>query len=255
MSSTHFKIIISAYNIDRYIERILLSVFNQDYYNYECIVIDDGSTDKIKSLVEGFVKGNGCKDSFTLYKNEKNLGKGHCLYDAISKLDADDDDVIICLDDADWFGGGGVLSALNEYYKDSDCWLTYGSYIRASDGVSSRNYNVSEYPKNIRQSGDFRGEQWRAAQPYTFRYFLARELKREDLLDDDGDFYKMDVFKALMLPLMEMSREHIRFISDVMCVHNDLLPKKINTLTEQQKTDISMRVLKNHSKRERFELL
>ena len=49
-----FSIIISAYNIEDYIKRAIKSVLEQDFKNYELIVIDDKSVDstleKIKEI-------------------------------------------------------------------------------------------------------------------------------------------------------------------------------------------------------------
>lgn len=50
-----FSIIISAYNIEDYIKRAIKSVLEQDFKNYELIVIDDKSVDstleKIKEIM------------------------------------------------------------------------------------------------------------------------------------------------------------------------------------------------------------
>ncbi len=45
------SIIIPTYNSEKYIERTLLSVFNQTYNRYEVIVSDDGSNDKTITIV------------------------------------------------------------------------------------------------------------------------------------------------------------------------------------------------------------
>ncbi len=57
-----FSIIIPAYNIEKYIDKCLKSVFNQTYTDYEVIVTDDGSTDqtveKIKNYDVKFIENN-----------------------------------------------------------------------------------------------------------------------------------------------------------------------------------------------------
>ena len=40
------SIIIPVYNVEKYLDECLLSVFNQSYKDWECILINDGSTDK-----------------------------------------------------------------------------------------------------------------------------------------------------------------------------------------------------------------
>ena len=46
------SIIIPAYNVELYIEKCVLSIISQTHYNVEIIVINDGSTDNTKEIVE-----------------------------------------------------------------------------------------------------------------------------------------------------------------------------------------------------------
>ena len=46
------SVIIPAYNCEKYLDRALSSVMNQTWPQYECIVIDDGSTDKTSDVAK-----------------------------------------------------------------------------------------------------------------------------------------------------------------------------------------------------------
>jgi len=50
------SIIIPVYNSEEYIERCLNSVIAQSYKNWECIIVDDGSTDKSFDILESWSK-------------------------------------------------------------------------------------------------------------------------------------------------------------------------------------------------------
>ena len=43
---TNFSVIIPVYNIEQYVRRCVDSVLQQDFTDYEVILVDDGSTDQ-----------------------------------------------------------------------------------------------------------------------------------------------------------------------------------------------------------------
>lgn len=66
------SILIPAYNVEKYINRCLDSVFAQSSDNYEVIVVDDGSSDKTREILKEYqIK---YFDKIKLYFNEKNKG-------------------------------------------------------------------------------------------------------------------------------------------------------------------------------------
>lgn len=52
--SPYFSIVIPMYNREKFIGRALDSCLNQDFLNYEIVVVDDGSTDGSAAVVEGY---------------------------------------------------------------------------------------------------------------------------------------------------------------------------------------------------------
>ena len=66
-----FSVIISAYNIEEYIERAIKSVLNQTFKNYELIVVNDASTDNTLNAI------NKINDNeMIIINNSQNLGLG-----------------------------------------------------------------------------------------------------------------------------------------------------------------------------------
>ena len=49
-----FSIIIPVYNVEKYIEKCLISILEQSYSDYEIIVVDDGSKDKSGVICDEF---------------------------------------------------------------------------------------------------------------------------------------------------------------------------------------------------------
>ena len=62
------SIIIPVYNGEQYIKDTILSVLNQTYRNYELIIVDDGSTDTTKQIIDIF------KDPRIKYHYQNNTG-------------------------------------------------------------------------------------------------------------------------------------------------------------------------------------
>lgn len=94
MSLPRVAVIIPAYNMERFIERTLLSAVGQTYPNLEIIVIDDGSTDRTADIVGRFA----CEHPQVRMSTVANAGLaaarnlGTVLADSpyVAYLDADD---------------------------------------------------------------------------------------------------------------------------------------------------------------------
>lgn len=92
--NTLVSIIVPCYNQGKYLDECLLSVLNQKYDNWECIIINDGSQDETENIA---VKWQG-KDSRFKYICQTNKGVSVARNNAVSKamgefilpLDADD---------------------------------------------------------------------------------------------------------------------------------------------------------------------
>ena len=61
------SIIIPCFNQEKYIGETLQSVINQTHTNFECFVIDDGSTDQTADIVKALCK----KDKRLMYIKQK----------------------------------------------------------------------------------------------------------------------------------------------------------------------------------------
>ena len=51
-----YSIIVPAYNVSQYIEECIESVLNQNYDNYEVIVVDDGATDETPQIIDNLAQ-------------------------------------------------------------------------------------------------------------------------------------------------------------------------------------------------------
>ncbi|MCE3047224.1 glycosyltransferase family 2 protein [Helicobacter kayseriensis] len=92
LSAVFFSVIIPTFNREDFISRAIDSVLCQDFENFELIVVDDGSTDRTRELLEQynderiryFYKANGGVSS------ARNLGLQHARGQYVTFIDSDD---------------------------------------------------------------------------------------------------------------------------------------------------------------------
>ena len=93
------SIIIPIYNRQHLIEETLNSIKAQTYANWECIIVDDGSTDNAYNITNNLIKGD---NRFQLYNRPLDFAKGpsSCRNFAVTKMSGnyiqffDSDDVM-----------------------------------------------------------------------------------------------------------------------------------------------------------------
>ena len=233
---TKFKIIIPAYNAENWISRTIDSVKDQKYQNYECYITDDISTDSTLEVAKG--SGHGEKFIVSQCREKKYALKN--IYDTILSSEPSPDDVIVVLDGDDWFPNCNVLSQLNHYYKNSDCLMTYGSFVRFPDGEIGE--EASQYPQDVVDNNTFREDQWRASHLKTFRFSLWDKVKKDDLVKKDGEFYEISYDQVMMLPMLEMAGSRSKYVPQVTYVYNITNPNAVNKTKAQKQYEYMLEI-------------
>ena len=67
----YLTIIVPIYNTEKYLPECLDSIKNQSFKSFQCIMIDDGSSDNSSNICQHYVDSD---KRFLLIKNEKNIG-------------------------------------------------------------------------------------------------------------------------------------------------------------------------------------
>lgn len=225
-------VIIPSYNNKDWYEYNLLSIFSQNYKNYHVIYIDDNSTDNTANLVEEFVKKHHLESRFTLIRNLERHGSLANLYNAVYLCD--DQVIIAIVDGDDWLYHKYVFKELNEIYKTGKVWLTHGRLIECPSGISGW---CEPVPDEYIQKNLFR--QYRCASHLkTFKAWLFKQIKLEDLLDIHENFFAMTGDQAIMFPMIEMAGERHAYISDINYVYNVASTLNDNKVNAQLQRDL-----------------
>lgn len=211
----HFKIIIPFFNVEKWIKPCIRSVKKQKYKNFECVLIDDMSTDNSYEIAKNEINNDS---RFKLVLNtEKKLALQN-IYEGIKLSNPESEDVILTLDGDDWLASIDVLEKVNKAYIDNNCWMTYGSYVEFPSG--RRGKFAKKIPQSVLENNLFRSFEWCSSHLRTFKYHLWSQIKKDDLLDDDGKFYKMGWDLAFMFPMLEMAAAKSQYIKDILYVYN-----------------------------------
>ncbi len=131
-----FSIVIPVYNVEKYIEKCLNSIYSQSYNNYEVIIVNDGSKDNSDVVIKKFIKE---KQNFSLYKKE-NGGLSDARNFGVTKSSGD---YIVFLDGDDYIEPDLLLN-LNEVIKKGKF-----DVVRYELKLVDENNNVIAKPKTL----------------------------------------------------------------------------------------------------------
>lgn len=131
------SVLISVYNGARFLNEAMDSVLSQDFADFECVVIDDGSTDGSGATLDGYAKRDPrlkvIHQVNTGLVGALNRGIELCSAPLIARMDADD----ICLP--------GRFSAQVARMQAADDLAVLGGQIRIMD-EEGKLIRVSQYP-------------------------------------------------------------------------------------------------------------
>jgi glycosyltransferase involved in cell wall biosynthesis len=121
------SIIVPAYNVDKYIENCILSIVSQTYTNFELIVVDDGSTDRTKEIIDTYAE----KDERIFVLHKKNEGVSSARNDG---LDISRGDYVVFIDGDDYISKDFLSYLLNiAMQTGADFCLSKNCYIKTRD--------------------------------------------------------------------------------------------------------------------------
>ena len=223
-----FVVVVCSYNNAQWSEHTLDSIFSQDYKNFRVIIVDDCSTDNNCEVIEQCIDKYNFGDRVTFVKNEQRRRKLFNLYRVLHECD--DDEIVLMVDGDDWLIDNQVLSVFNNLYTDDNIWFTYGQYrnVPASQAIQWGHKEMGycrPVPKHIQRQQSYRYYSFIYMHPRTFRAWLFKLVKLEDLIADkiegfEGDFYPASNDVAMYFPMVEMAHTHIKFIPDILYIRN-----------------------------------
>ena len=128
--------------VQNILDQSIQSVLAQSYKNYELIIVDDGSTDNSKKIIEKYRKLKSVRIFF-----QKNSG---LIKSANFAIRASRGNFVIILDADDYLDRNALLVLLNEIKKSKNCALVYPDYylVNQQGEISSmiQNIDIKKFP-------------------------------------------------------------------------------------------------------------
>lgn len=131
-------VIIATHNYGRYLRSAIESVLNQDYENVQICVIDDGSTDNTRKILEEF------KDQLdSVIHLDKPHGPSFARNTGIRTM-WDFSDFFLMFDADDVLRHNKISTCLQPMLNDQNVILTFSDYtiLNEENGVMSREYKT-----------------------------------------------------------------------------------------------------------------
>jgi glycosyltransferase involved in cell wall biosynthesis len=237
-------VVTPVYNAEKYIERCILSVAQQNYSNYEMYIIDDNSTDDTHKIACQVIDRlpQEIQGKFIVTSNERNCGAVANQVKTIAGQHSSD--IIMLLDGDDWLvNDPSLFDKYNNIYNDG-AEFTYGSCWSVVDNIP---LIAQEYPPEVKANRAYRNYKFNWNMPYTHMRTFRAHLMRYHLTtrgdsafkDENGNWLKAGGDTAVFYAMIEAAEpDRVVCIPDIVYHYNDANPLndyKVNA-EEQNKT-------------------
>lgn len=189
-----FVFVICGRNVDpgRF-RRCFDSLIAQRGADWGAVIVDDASTNGFGDYAEMLIANY--RDRITLVRNAKRRGALYNTWNAVTRICANPESVIITLDADDALIGVNVLERVRAEYDDG-ADLTAGSMIRLD--------KEANYPVKFHAPRSWDSNVWQHLR--TFKKYLFDAISVEDL-KLDGEWIDLANDWAFMVPMVEMASD------------------------------------------------
>jgi len=214
MIMNKFVFIIPSFNNEKWCEKNILSILDQDYQNWRIIYINDCSIDNTVFQINYLVDKYHLQNKFTLIHSEYNEGPAASRYKGYTQTE--DNEICCFLDGDDWLYSKKALNIINACYEYGYNY-TYGSYVRFKNSQihSHPLPTISiDYPF-IRSSS-----QWRCQHLRTMRSYLIKNIDYKKYLQINDQWIRYGTDMAESIYVLEQKDVFPYMITSPLYVYN-----------------------------------
>jgi hypothetical protein len=211
----NFVFLIYAASQPLTVEQNIQSILDQKYESYRIVLMETdlikSETSKIRQMVAKACKGH----LLQIVSFEEKLPSIESFWLTLQTIK--NDEIVIQIESNDWLLNDLVLSKLNQIYSQSkEIWLTYSEFL---EYPSYQKGSIDPYVKKMLRNRKEKKIPWITAPLKIYYAGLFKEMSHQKSLN-----YKKPVdinnLEFFFKPLAEYSKHHIRFIQEVLYVHN-----------------------------------
>lgn len=191
------SVIIPVYNGDKFIEKCIQSIQNQNYVNLELIIIDGGSTDNTIEIIKAY------GHVVTFFNSEKDKGQSYALNKGFAKATGD----ILCWLNSDEEYLPDTLNIIsNIFNKNPDVDFIYGNRYLEYHGAGEIFKKIDILPK----ISPFELILYTGRIVFTDSSFWRRELHERTGFIDELNYPSLAMDVDWLLRLSYNSQKYVR---------------------------------------------
>ena len=223
-----FSVIVPVYNVEKYIRQCLDSIAEQDFTDFEVILVDDGFPDNCPSICDAYAK----KDSRFKVIHKENGGLVSARQEGIKAANGE---YIICIDSDDSINRGYFRKASEIIKEYSPDMITFDlNYVSENDkALSSEPYAKGYYDKKKKEEELYPflilSPEMKHAHYFTFSKVFKRELVYDIQL---GVSNKINMGEDVCLSVPALINANSVYVSDFIAynitVHQSSMSRKFN---------------------------
>lgn len=170
------SIVTPSFNQATFLERTIRSVLEQDYENIEYIIIDGGSTDGSKEIIQKYAH------RLAFWQSERDKGQTDALNQGFARATGE---ILAWLNSDDVLYPGAVSAAVRKLSHHPEAAMVYGD----CDWINTENQVIGRFPaaqtdlKKLRrgyvhipqQASFFRADLWRKVGPLDGSFYFAMD--------------------------------------------------------------------------------
>lgn len=194
-------------------EQNISSILEQTYENYRIVIMETTNLHECVDVAKSMIAKKNKSHLLTIVPCSESKPTSDCFQKALDPLK--DDEIVIQLEFNDWLANNTVLEKFNQIYSSSpEVWLTYSQYL---EYPSYQKGSIDPYMKKMLRNRHNRKIPWLSSHLKTYYAGIFKQIKSDSRYKKPHNTESLELY---FLPLAEYSKHHIRFIDDVLYVHN-----------------------------------